>query len=195
MNAPNPIGIVINRPKGDPKRLRHKGRPTIMEDGSVCITCKDEQHHKHWVSFTPAMIEMLAKCLREHGPTEINRLETTPAGVIDWKMEAERANRLLTQSQCSAATVDARRTFLDGYWPYWREDTATQRFVDIKAAFDAGRASVTASAPQEAPDTLMLMQARYVLKNLHAERPGCGYDKLADACGDAASTLSRPNRS
>jgi len=44
--------------------------------------------------------------------------------------------------------VDARRTFLDGYWPYWREDTATQRFVDIKAAFDAGRASVTASAPQ-----------------------------------------------
>lgn len=37
---------------------------------------------------------------------------------------------------------------------------------------------------------LMLMQARYVLRNLNAERPGCGYDKLAEACGDAASALS-----
>lgn len=35
-------------------------------------------------------------------------------------------------------------------------------------------------------DTLLLAQARYVLKNLHAERPGCGYDKLAAACDRAA---------
>jgi hypothetical protein len=50
-----------------------------------------------------------------------------------------------------------------------------------------------ANEPQEAPDTLMLMQARYVLKNLHVERPGCGYDKLAVACEEAASQLSRPH--
>jgi len=33
---------------------------------------------------------------------------------------------------------------------------------------------------------LLLMQARYVLKNLHVERPDCGYDKLAAACESAA---------
>lgn len=39
---------------------------------------------------------------------------------------------------------------------------------------------------QGSVDTLLLLQARYVLKNLNVERPGCGYDKLADACGAAA---------
>ena len=39
-------------------------------------------------------------------------------------------------------------------------------------------------------EALMLMQARYVLRNLNAERPGCGYDKLAEACGQAASVVS-----
>ncbi len=36
-------------------------------------------------------------------------------------------------------------------------------------------------------ETLLLAQAGYVLKNLHAERPGCGYDKLAEACSRAVA--------
>jgi hypothetical protein len=35
----------------------------------------------------------------------------------------------------------------------------------------------------------LLMQARYVLRSLNAERPGCGYDKLAAACDRASSQL------
>jgi hypothetical protein len=39
-------------------------------------------------------------------------------------------------------------------------------------------------------ETLLLAQARYILKNLHAERPGCGYDKLSEACLRASLTTA-----
>lgn len=35
-------------------------------------------------------------------------------------------------------------------------------------------------------DRLLLMQVQHVLKNLDVERPGCGYGKLATACGALA---------
>lgn len=42
-------------------------------------------------------------------PSEINHFEDTPAGRIDWKMEAERANRLLAASERAApAQCDAQ---------------------------------------------------------------------------------------
>lgn len=44
---------------------------------------------------------------------------------------------------------------------------------------------------QTESETLLLAQARYVLKNLHAERPGCGYDKLAEACSRASAQCSQ----
>jgi hypothetical protein len=55
----NPITIVINRPHGDPIRLRVKGAPTMMEDGSVNVTCKDERNRKYWVGINPDMLRMM----------------------------------------------------------------------------------------------------------------------------------------
>jgi hypothetical protein len=55
----NPVTIVINRPHGDPIHLRIKGKPTMMEDGSVSITCKDERNRKFWISITPDVIKMM----------------------------------------------------------------------------------------------------------------------------------------
>jgi hypothetical protein len=55
----NPISIVINRPHGDPVRLRVKGSPTVMEDDSICVTCKDERNRTFWVSITPMMVRRM----------------------------------------------------------------------------------------------------------------------------------------
>lgn len=35
-------------------------------------------------------------------------------------------------------------------------------------------------------DRILLLQARYVLRALNTERPGCGYGKLSEACDRAA---------
>lgn len=43
------------------------------------------------------------------------------------------------------------------------------------------------------PDRLLLLQARYVLRSLDKERPGCAYGKLADACERVAlARISEP---
>lgn len=39
--------------------------------------------------------------------------------------------------------------------------------------------------------SLLLMQARYVLRNLDVERPECGYAKMAAAC-EAAAAPEKP---
>lgn len=39
------------------------------------------------------------------------------------------------------------------------------------------------------PDEVTLRQARYVLRDLHAKEPICGYGKMADACERAADKL------
>lgn len=52
-----------------------------------------------------ALANKIAAALRAAAPapSEINHFEDTPAGRIDWKMEAERANRLLAASERAAA--------------------------------------------------------------------------------------------
>ena len=49
----NPIAIVINRPYGDPVRLRLKGAPMLMDDGSVNVACLDEHNHTFWIGINP----------------------------------------------------------------------------------------------------------------------------------------------
>lgn len=61
MSTPkNPITIVINRPHGDPVRLRVKGKPHMLEDGSVGVTCKDERNRTVWIGINPDMLRMMA---------------------------------------------------------------------------------------------------------------------------------------
>ncbi len=43
-----------------------------------------------------------------------------------------------------------------------------------------------AREPLTGADAVLLLQARFVLRNLHKERPGCGYHKLAAACDRVA---------
>jgi hypothetical protein len=38
---------------------------------------------------------------------------------------------------------------------------------------------------------IMLMQARYVLRDLHHKHPNCGYGKMAEACHSAALAAYR----
>lgn len=59
MSSRNPITVVINRPHGDPVRLRHKGKPSMHEDGSVVLTCIDERQRKYWLSVKPDMLRMM----------------------------------------------------------------------------------------------------------------------------------------
>lgn len=51
------------------------------------------------------------ECLCANPRSEINRQETTAAGVINWKMEAERANRLLAQA---LSQVEDAADIIDG---------------------------------------------------------------------------------
>lgn len=44
------------------------------------------------------------------------------------------------------------------------------------------RAASGGDSDRHEPERLLLLQARYVLRNLDKERPGCAYAKLADAC-------------
>jgi hypothetical protein len=79
---------------------------------------------------------------------------------------------------------------------------ASQPSQNVTASADGGPGSVRTdqNADLNAPATSLsrcsagnataLWQARYVLRNLDKERPGCGYGKLADACRDAADALT-----
>jgi hypothetical protein len=80
-----------------------------------------------------------------------------------------------------------------------RPKSLDERDANIKGAYDfPKRTDEPASAEfparsdrisDDAANALLLLQARHVLKNLHVERPGAGYMKLAQACGDAAEAL------
>ena len=61
MTEKNPITIVINRPHGDPVRLRARGKPMLMEDGSIALTCADERNRKYWISIKPETLTMMLK--------------------------------------------------------------------------------------------------------------------------------------
>jgi hypothetical protein len=55
----NPVSVVINRPKLDPIRLRHKGTPEMMEDGNVSQKFMDEKGRVFWLSISQEMLKTL----------------------------------------------------------------------------------------------------------------------------------------
>lgn len=61
-NTPkNPVQLVINRPHGDPVRLRLKGKPEINEAGGVGLTCRDERNRVFWINLDIALVKQMAE--------------------------------------------------------------------------------------------------------------------------------------
>lgn len=58
----NPISVVINRPRAPSVRLRHKGAPVMMEDGTVSQKMVDEQGRIFWLAVTEEQLGRMQAC-------------------------------------------------------------------------------------------------------------------------------------
>jgi hypothetical protein len=58
----NPISVVINRPRAPSVRLRHKGAPVMMEDGTVSQKFVDEDGRIFWLAVTETMLKQMQGC-------------------------------------------------------------------------------------------------------------------------------------
>jgi hypothetical protein len=59
----NPVRLVINRPHGEPSRLRLKGKPAINEAGGIGLSCKDEKNRQFWLEFDAELVKQMAGLL------------------------------------------------------------------------------------------------------------------------------------
>jgi hypothetical protein len=118
--------------------------------------------------------------------------------ILESNFHILRALESFPRSILHAATCHDCGAIADKINDHLREhDSATARF---NPEAPAGQRVVSGPANAEFPtrtdrildtnaNALLLLQARHVLKNLDAERPGAGYMKLAQACGDAAESV------
>ncbi len=68
-----------------------------------------------------------------------------------------------------------------------RDRDFIDRMVGDRDPLDGARETEAEAGEGEATqEATLLMQARYVLRNLNVERPGAGYGKMAEACERAA---------
>lgn len=51
--------VTVLKPRGAPQHIRRKGSLTMMESGHICITGKNQDHHKFWLLIKPETIDML----------------------------------------------------------------------------------------------------------------------------------------